>query len=369
MREHLTIPGIGMVRPTFDKFSLLTDVPSDELKRHLSRLGLGAFCHALKVEKVSNRRGSRLVAVCLPDRRTLALLYKHEADLQPYRITTVEVSYDIPAPSLTEAKRIQRWIAKLLKKSRHQRGYLTFQQENAEGQRLSLEQLKKRGLVDEPTVYFEKKGAAHGLKIYIRREKRAQGRFGQFVVRIEWTSTKSRAVMTRFGGNQIGDLLAADLTAYLHENLILERIDYTRLGKLIRGQHARRGSHLRPDRTNQRGTAGRLRQQFDSEEYWVQRRAHLLIKVIEERSWPHDTSGEPIPEDVWRTSPAQIRGRFRRHLAEVAKKSPKPGTRRRRMLTMRKLERCFISIPVRRVGIRLNGIGLPDPNGVHPLTY
>lgn len=356
MREHLTIPGIGTFRVSFDQITLCSDVPKADLVAALPVPELKACSHAFQIEKPSWYEGSRLVFTCLPDAEALLHLRQHEAALGKYKTTRVEATFDIPALSLAMAKAIRDWLVCHLGKLNHERGYIVFAETNAEGERLSLEQLERRGLVDEPTVYFEKEGAAHNLKLYIRKEKLAQGGHGAFIVRLEWTSTRSRAVTSHFGGNQIGDLLDTDLGAFMRRFLVLEEIDYTRLGRLIGRRHATR-HHQTPPRRNSGPAREHLRRQLDDEDYWARRRAHLLIMVLEQRSWPKHANGEPIPEDAWRASPAQIKGRFRDHFAKLRKKADQnkeARPRRRSTLTMKKLEECFTPIPLETAGIQLD---------------
>jgi len=349
MSERLTIPGIGTARVSFDQIAICSDVPKAELKRLLPVRELKACSRAFDIQKRTWKRGSRIVFTCLPDRQVLKLLHRYEAVLGNYDATMVEVACDVPASSLADARRIRDWQATRVDKINHQRGYLVFVGCDENGQKLTAQELEHKGLFDEPTIYFEGEDAAHRLKIYIRREKLADGEFGQPVVRLEWTSQKTRSVRSHIGGSKLGDLIDADLSAYLRDLLILEEIDYTRLGKLIGRRHTTHRRRSSP-RWNSSPAREHLRRQFDDEDYWARRRAHLLIKVLEERNWPENADGEPIPEEVWRTSPAQIKGRFKAHFAKLRKKA---RPRRRNMLTMKKLEECFTPIPLETVRIQV----------------
>lgn len=313
---------------------------------------------------------------CLPDRKILKLLHLHKDALGNYDVTSAEVALDMPAASLAEARRIRDFLVCHVSKINHQRGDLTFLDCDENGDKLTARELEKNGLFDEPTIYFEKKKAAHGLKIYIRREKLPDGEFGQPVVRLEWTSLKGRSVRSHLGGSKLDDLINADLNAYLRDFLVLEEIDYTRLARLIgerRTIRCRRRTSL-----CRHGSPARkhLRHQLHDADYRARRRAHLFIQVLEQKHWrtgkavgheeeqpiAHCEKGSkiehgPIPEEVWRTSPAQIKGRFKSHFAKLrkkAKRNKEEPLRRRAMLTLKKLEACFTPIPLRRVRICLD---------------
>ena len=355
MREQLSIPGVGAARVSFDQIALRTNVPKAELKRLLPESELKACSRAFEIQNRTWKRGSRIVFTCLPDREVLKVLHRHREVLGNYGATSVEVALDMPAAAFAEARRIRDPLVCHMSKINHQRGYLTFVDCDENGDKLTEQELEQNGLFDEPTIYFEKKKAAHDLKIYIRREKLPDGEFGQPVVRLEWTSLKSRSVRSHLGGSKLDDLINADLSTYLRDFLVLEEIDHTRLGQLI-GERRTIRRPTSPCRSIRPATT-RLRRQFDDADYRARRRAHLLIQVLEQRSWPEDANGEPIPEEVWRTSPAQIKGRFKAHFAKLAKKAKRNKEARpprRAMLTMKKLEACFTPISLETAGIRLD---------------
>ncbi|ANL28593.1 hypothetical protein AMC90_CH02791 [Rhizobium phaseoli] len=346
MRKGLSLPGIGRLRPTFDKINICTNTPRSVLAAQLPLEALKACSHAFKIEKRTGKRGSRLVLTALPDGKVLSLLRKHEALLGRYDITRVEVAADAKAPSVNEAKGVRDWLTQRMDKVNHERGHISFTDCFGDGQRLSEAELARRGLVDEPTVYFEKdKRAAHGLKLYIRREKLAKHKHGKdFVVRVEWTSAGSRAVKRHFGGNQISDLLHADLLAFVRNFLVLEEIDYPELGRLLSPRTtAGRCCHTH----NRHHSEAALLLQDGN--YRATRIAHLAIQIFEQRRWPSHSDREPIPEEIWRSSPAQIKGRIRDHLKSPRKRrgaNTRPMRRRKNKLTIEKLQACFTRVPL-----------------------
>ncbi|ESY24256.1 hypothetical protein [Mesorhizobium sp. LNJC394B00] len=355
MAAFLTIPGIGTFRPTFDAINICTEVPKDQLGQLLPIEELERRSHSFKIEKRHGKRGSRLKIVCLPDKAVLKLLQKHEAALGSYWVNKVEAAFDIDARSEKTALLVRDWLLRHLGKINHERGYIGFVSKAKKGPRLTAKELKRRGLFDHPTIYFEHDKAAHNLKIYIRRRKLALGQFGSIIAHLEWTSKGGRAVRTHFGGDQLSDLINANLESYLHRFLILEQIDYVKLGKLLAPRTVMR--HAKLTSSNPRANAIPVTALFRDADYRASRVAHLAIKVLEQREWPQIEEVRSVPEEVWRSSPAQIKGRFRDAIRKMQAKrhAKKPAKRRlqRHPLTMKKLQTCFTKISLRRNRVRL----------------
>ncbi|ANM04137.1 hypothetical protein AMC78_CH02044 [Rhizobium phaseoli] len=348
MCKGLFLRGIGRIRPTFDKINICTNTPKSILATRLPLEDLKACSYAFKIEKRTGKRGSRLVLIALPDGKALDLLREHEAVLGKYEITRVEVAADVKRSSVAETKWHRDWLIQRMDKVNHQRGHLSFTDSFGDGQRLSEDQLARRGLLDEPTVYFEKdRTAAHSLKVYIRREKLAKHNHGgDYVVRLEWTSVGSRAVKRHFNGNQLFDLLHTDLVAFVRKFLVVEEIDYAKLGRLFSPQAIGPRYQIL---NRHHSEAAILRQFLSAENYRLTRIAHLAIQIFEQRRWSSNEGREPIPEEVWRSSPAQIKGRIRDHLKSRRKRPAANITtkrRRKNKLTIEKLQACFIRVPL-----------------------
>lgn len=295
-----------------------------------------------------------MVFTCLPDRKVLELLKEHEPVLGPYRVTAVEGAFDIQARSKNAAIHAWNRLACHLGKINHERGYISLVDTFGKAKRLSKADLKKVGLFDWPTIYFEERGAAHNLKLYIRRKKLAQKQFGSIIVRLEWTSTRSRAVKAHFAGDQLSDLISANLVTYFRKFAVFQQIDYRRLGWLLSPRTIMRPRTRNPAFSSARVITTGVATLFQDETYRAMRVAHLVIKVLEERAWSKDKRSSRVPEDIWRSSPAQIKGRFRAHIKKQQGSPKRNGVRRlrrRNLLTMRKLEDCFG--PPRRHRVRL----------------
>ncbi|TPL10187.1 hypothetical protein FJ938_05630 [Mesorhizobium sp. B2-4-14] len=363
MAAVLTIPETGTFQPTFDAISICTDVPKAQLRQLLPIEELERCSHAFKLEKRRGKRGSRLKIVCLPDKEALKLLQQHEHALGPYRATKVEAAFDIDASSEKSALVGRDSLLRQLGKVNHERGYITFVSESKKGRPLTDKELENRGLFRHPTIYFEHDKSAHNLKIYIRRRKLAQGQFGSPVVRLEWTSKRSRAVRAHFGGDQISDLINANLESYLHRFLVLEQIDYVKLGKLLAPKTVMRPSKRTSITT--RANTPPVAALFREVDFRAGRVAHLALKVLEQRGGRQIKARRDVPEEIWQSSPAQIKGRLRDAIRTMKAKRPSKNTtkrrRRRHALTTKKLAECFTTIPLRKNRVRLvgkNRIGL-----------
>lgn len=351
----LTIPGIGTFQPTFDAIHICTDVPKTQLEQLLPNKQLAQRSHTFKIEKRHGKQGSRIKIVCLPGKAALKLLKKHEAALGSYWVNKVEAAFDISARSEKDALFVRHRQLQHLGKVNHKRGYIGFVSRTKQGRRLTGEQLNRRGLFDYPTVYFENDKSAHNLKSYIRRRKLAGRRFGSIIARLEWTSKGRRAVRAHFGGDQLSDLINANLESYLHRFLVLEQIDYVKLGMLLAPTTVIRRAKRTP--TNASANASAVAALFRNVDYRARRVAHLAIKVLEQREWPQSEECSNVPEEIWRSSPAQIKRRFRDAIRKMQTKrrAKKPTMRRRQRhpLTIKKLQACFTKIPLTRNRVRL----------------
>jgi len=123
------------------------------------------------------------------------------------------------------------------------------------------------------------------LKCYIRREKFAAGRFGGLIVRLEWT-LKGAAVVRHLGGNQIKDLIAADLNRFLIKNIRLQRVDHEAVGRLFQGvKSIARSSTKTADHPNSN------LERWKDPGYWAQRAAFLFLRLLAYRE--HDNGMFP----------------------------------------------------------------------------
>ena len=148
-----------------------------------------------------------------------------------------EIAYDIrPRASLSingnlgksaadDAREKQLALIGRLAKPRHYRKRLAAAHEP--------DQEPKPGFMAGPTFYFEDRKSSVAMKSYCRYSKRPHGAFGQPCVRLEWTLKGKAAIERHLKGNKIEDLLSADLNRFANDNLLLEEVDNTAVGKLI----------------------------------------------------------------------------------------------------------------------------------------
>ena len=146
------------------------------------------------------------------------------------------------------------------------------------------------------------------MKCYGRRAKLPGDRFGACMVRLEWTLKGGRALVRHLGGNQITDLLTADLNAFLKDNLRLARVDHVAVGKLFKIR--RRTNHAR---SIGRGASSLILKRWNDPNYRAERRAFLVLRVLAYRV--SDGSRPRLGEDhalhICRESPAAVRGYLR----------------------------------------------------------
>jgi hypothetical protein len=160
-----------------------------------------------------------------------------------------------------------------------------------------------------PTIYYEERRSSVSMKCYGRRAKLPGRRFGACIIRLEWTLKGKRALLRHLGGNQLTDLLAADLNAFLKRNPRLARVDHVAVGKLFK---------VRRDRNRalpiSRGGALPIFKQFKDPDYRAGRAAFLVLRV---RAYRVSDGPRPAIADfdealhVCQESPAQVRGYLR----------------------------------------------------------
>ena len=232
MREIL-LPLIGPAAVHLDRVHIASSTKKAELKASPLHRELKRLAHSVDVKqrnKFKGRYKANIDFVCTEDTGALRALTAAEQLLGTYSVTEAEVALDGHAASLAEAEALAASLIRVVGKPRHYRQGIewAWKPPRTDEERHELE---RKGLFDQPTYYFEASNRELKLKIYIRREKRANGQFGGCVVRIEWT-LNYRAVRRYFGGNTIRHLLEADLASFVDKQLILEEVVWVAVGKL-----------------------------------------------------------------------------------------------------------------------------------------
>ncbi|WP_367717754.1 hypothetical protein AB2N04_06420 [Nitratireductor sp. GISD-1A_MAKvit] len=376
------IPGVGFFRPTFDLVVILVNEEKSVLRERLPISELEQAAYSFRLERVRGKYGwTRLKAVCLPDGRLLKLLKDHEECLGEYRVTRVEISadhYDCDN-NVERAKEKRNALVRTVGKRNHQRGFLQAVDCDSEGKYLPPEKLESRGLIDRDfTLYSEEKDADLNLKIYVRREKLANGAHGNIGCRVEFVLNGNRPAKRHLGGDRLDDLLNADLHEFFRQNLIVWKVDFVRLGNLLNPRlnaSSARSSDRSSASTSKNGA--RIRQLMNDPTYQAQRSAYLVIFVL-------DSLGRTKPplcdEEILKTSPAHIRAVLRwffggpddQPLDTLIKKrwkhrptarTPKrvlrkwedyrdrarhrTGPNKYGAVNMRSIDKCFVSVPLK----------------------
>jgi len=174
------------------------------------------------------------------------------------------------------------------------------------------------------------------FKSYCRWDKAAFGQFkAQPVTHFEWT-LKGVAIKTHLGGNQIGDLLNANLRTFVGKHLKLERVDHAAVGKLLAPKMARQREWP-----------------LNDPDYWARQAAFRALKF----SWYDATDRcrkcsaagpcgkHELALAVWQLSPAHVRGFLHRLRTGVrVRKRGRPRKHRpqaRSKITTYQISRCF----------------------------
>ena len=234
---HIQVPGIGGAVVHFDRIRLASTVPAGDLLSSLPIQELRQASHDFSVEERHRWRRlpyrSTINVVSPEDMTPFTLLQGHERALGAYACMEVEIAADIHLATLTEVERALHQMAESLSKPWHMSGRVKWVHRPCDKEQ-DRKWLAERGLLDLPTYYFEDRKAGVGLKAYGRREKLPAGRFGGYVLRIEWTLRKRRTIERHLSGSTISHLLQADLTLFVRKHLVLEQVDWPALGLLIK---------------------------------------------------------------------------------------------------------------------------------------
>jgi hypothetical protein len=305
MQPAWRIPGVGVMHPCIDRVVIVSTASVGSLKTLLPLPILERGFHSFEILTYRGPHPhlrSRIVAVGAGNEQVWRLLKRHEHRLKRYWITLVELAFDVRNCFVEDVRPGLLALIARLDKRWQQRGHLHLM--SKPGARVSSGYLP--GM---PTIYYEERRSSVSMKCYGRRAKLPGRRFGACIIRLEWTLKGKRALLRRLGGNQLTDLLAADLNAFLKRNLRLARVDHVAVGKLFK---------VRRDRNRalpiSRGGALPIFKQFKDPDYRAGRAAFLVLRV---RAYRVSHGPRPAIADfdealhVCQESPAQVRGYLR----------------------------------------------------------
>ena len=267
----------------------------------------------------------------------LTLLKQREHFLRGYRITQLELAFDVKTSSIEDTHASFHALIGLLDKPWHQRRHLWSVQKPGATPPAGY-------LPDFPTIYYEKRDSSVAMKCYGRHEKLPGGTFGpRLCVRLEWT-LKRAALARHLGGNKINDLLTVDLNAFLKRNLRLRRVDHVAFGKLFC-----RAKIARPLRSGKQGRHRYVINRWNNPDYRAWRAAFLVLRVLAYRE--EDKLGD-WASSICENSPAQIRG-YCRELRD-GNHRPRRGRPRnppthRRSISDYQIDRCFQRIELIKI--------------------
>jgi hypothetical protein len=322
MQPAWRIPGVGVLHSCIDRVVIVSTASVGSLKRFLPIAVLKGAFHSFEVITYNGpdpRLKSRIIAVGAGDEKVWQLLKSDEYRLKRYWITRVELAFDVNCLLEDVQVGLNALIARLDKRW-HQRGHLRLI--STAGATVS------RGYLPYiPTIYYEDRQSSVSIKCYGRRAKLPDGSFGAPMIRLEWTLSGKRALVRHLGGNQIPDLLAADLNAFLRRNLRLARVDHVAVGKLFKVR--RRTNH---SRSMGRGATSPILKQWKHPKYRARRAAFLVLRVLAYRESPRLSEEHAL--HVCQESPAQVRGYLR---------SLRVGGKR---LTDYQIKGCFRRVPL-----------------------
>ena len=271
MQAAWRIPGVGVLHPGVDRVVIISTASVGVLKALLPIKALKKAFHSFHVVTYDGRDPrlhAKIIAVGAGSHRPWTLLKKHEKALQRYRITEVELAYDIKYCPSSQAESSLLALLARWDKRWHQRGHLNLICKPGAA-------LSPGYLLDLPTAYYESRRSSVSMKCYGRKAKLPGGGFGGCVIRLEWTLKGKPALIRHLGDNQINNLLAADLNVFLKRNLRLARVDHVAVGKLF---SVRAGKNRALPIS--RGGAPLILSQFRDPDYRARRAAFLVLHAL-----------------------------------------------------------------------------------------
>jgi hypothetical protein len=184
------IPGVGVMHPRVDRVVIVSTASVGTLKKFLPiailKKNFHSF-HVLTYDGPDPRLKSKISAVGTESLKPWALLKTHEKTLRQYRITQVELAFDVRKRRVEGVQIGMNALIARLDKRWHQRRHLRLI--SAPGTTVSAGYLPH-----VPTVYYESRKSSVSMKCYGRRAKLPGACFGACVVRLEWTLTGGRAL-------------------------------------------------------------------------------------------------------------------------------------------------------------------------------
>ena len=338
----------GRIRCSYDKLEIVSSAWPGWLWKKLPIKELRRVSHSFNIREVDQNPyyRSRIILVCVPgDRSPLELLMAQEPHLLAYAVTVAEIAADALAGSAKQARDNHFASIGWVSKRRCVRGKVIVAYDD--------KQEVPEGLIEGPTLYYEDARSSVAFKSYCRHDKARGGRFSTQPI-TRWESTlKGSAIKRYFGGNQLVDLLKADLQAFVARNIRDQRVDYAALGKLLAPRsYGRNVARV----TTRRAENKPVRRYIDDPDFWAAQVAYRTLRL----HWYKDLEGctdctcegpcakHHVALKMWQHSPAMIRGLLDR--LRKGERRRKPGRPRKEIVERRwpitsyKINRCFTAI-------------------------
>ena len=310
-----SIPNIGTVCVGLDTVRIHSVVSQKKLQRSLPIIALKAAAHSFAIRKYRGPHPtikSELVVVCASNNLPLQILAANAPALGKHWVVSAEIAADVDTGTFEEAETKLFRLIGTQRKLRHRQGCLCLYDDQKQNR-------PRAGHLRLPTVYFDDRKCALHLKIYARQRKLQARQFGGYLMRIEWTIRRRRALERHIGGNRLSDLLNANLLHFFLHNFRHEQVDYVKLGQL----------------TFPRTVANEER---------ASRGAHLLLRTFAYRD-AKKYGGFERAQAVW-NSPSQLRGYLRNKAkGKVKRRVGRPkhvAAIQRSPITPYRIEQCFV---------------------------
>lgn len=227
----------ALFQASIDALILHYPVFYDELVDRLPLSALGATVSWGVLKPATQYQYRSQLHLVAPTPETWKLLLPYAPLLRAYKLSYLELAFDLPCPTTAQAQ-----------------GYACFFRE-----RFRKKYQTRRGIVmvNDMTAYLEERKVRTNVIIYPRLDKWTE----QPIVRIEWRLRGAAHIKEKIGVTTLQDLLTLDPVPFLMKYLLLEEINYERLGRWVNHMPPR-VSQLRHSGAFVYNRAARIGQQF-----------------------------------------------------------------------------------------------------------
>jgi hypothetical protein len=168
------------------------------------------YAHDVKLHNANLYQYRALLDIVEPSPALWEALLAYEPLLHGYKLSYAELAFDVPCDSMEEAREVTRFLGRHLRKKYHRR--------------LDVINFKE-------TRYWEQRKSTSNLVVYARRGKRDR----RPLAHVEFRFRGAEQVKRKLGITTLRDFISFDPIPFFRRHVILEAINFERLGRWLLG--------------------------------------------------------------------------------------------------------------------------------------